>query len=84
MANTADGNYILTGVTESYSAGGKDCLMLKYGSDGALSWARVRGVTNDDVPNAVKMTLPSTPCASMNSRVIKLGCRIRINGKANT
>ena len=56
IAITTDGDYYVAGVTDSFGAGGGDFLLLKYTSDGALSWARTAGGVNDDGAIAVAPT----------------------------
>jgi len=46
---TADGGYVVTGETQSFGAGSKDVLVLRFDSAGGFEWARTLGGLDDDV-----------------------------------
>jgi len=48
LRHTSDGGYILAGSTTSYGAGGADVLLLKLDSNGAITWQKTYGSTEDD------------------------------------
>ncbi|MBN1148889.1 MAG: hypothetical protein JXA78_16635 [Anaerolineales bacterium] len=56
VAQTADGGYIVAGLTWSFGAGGEDVLLLKYTGDGTLSWARTAGGSGNDEAASVAQT----------------------------
>ena len=56
VAQTTDDGYIVTGNTTSWGSGGEDVLLLKYASDGTLSWAKTAGGGASDKANAVAQT----------------------------
>ena len=45
---TADGGYLVTGTTVSYSVGGEDFWILKVNAEGEIMWMRVFGGAGDD------------------------------------
>jgi uncharacterized delta-60 repeat protein len=53
---TPDNGYIVAGFTVSYGAGGSDVFLLKYETNGTLTWARTAGGPVWDSANAVKQT----------------------------
>ncbi len=54
---TADGGYIVAGFTESYGAGERDVLLLKFDNAGDLEWARTAGGSFDDYAESVQQTV---------------------------
>jgi len=50
------GGYLVAGFTESYGAGNSDAFLVKYASDGTLTWARTAGQTGHEVAQAVVET----------------------------
>jgi hypothetical protein len=56
VAQTADGGYILAGVTESFGAGGFDCYVVKTDLHGDTQWTRTFGGPHDDVGSSVAQT----------------------------
>ncbi len=53
---TTDGGFIISGSTESPSAGDLDALIIKTDSDGNLSWSKHYGGTERDIASDVKQT----------------------------
>ncbi|MFQ6613084.1 MAG: hypothetical protein ACE5D2_08300 [Fidelibacterota bacterium] len=56
VAETVDGGFILTGYTESESAGYQDVWLLKLDNNGDQLWSRTFGGPTTDEANAVKQT----------------------------
>jgi hypothetical protein len=56
VLETADGGYLVAGVTESEGAGGKDLMLVKTDSDGDEKWKKTFGGTGDDWGVAVLET----------------------------
>ncbi|MDD3035401.1 MAG: prepilin-type N-terminal cleavage/methylation domain-containing protein [Candidatus Saccharimonadaceae bacterium] len=48
ITQTTDGGYAIAGQTFSYTAGDRDVMIVKYMSDGTLSWSRTWGGTSQD------------------------------------
>ena len=48
ILETADGGYLVAGVTESEGAGGKDLMLIKTDPDGDEKWKKTFGGTGDD------------------------------------
>ncbi len=48
VSNTVDGNYIITGTTESFGAGGSDIYMVKVNPLGSLIWSTTQGGAQAD------------------------------------
>jgi hypothetical protein len=53
---TFDGGYILTGMTSSYGAGGKDVWLVKTNANGDTSWTKTYGGANDEGSYSVQQT----------------------------
>ena len=53
---TSDGGFIISGSTESPSAGDLDALLIKTDSDGNLEWSKTYGGTELDIASEVKQT----------------------------
>ena len=58
-AQTADGGYVLAGVTESFGAGGFDCYVVKMNSYGDTMWTRTFGGPHFDGGWSVVQTADS-------------------------
>ena len=56
IQQTSDEGYILTGYTDSYGAGGRDVLLMKLTSAGAITWSKTYGGSGDDYGLNVKIT----------------------------
>jgi len=56
VSQTSDGGYIVTGYTGSYGAGSLDLFLLRFDSEGNLSWAKTVGGTGDDRGYSVSQT----------------------------
>jgi len=56
VQQTSDGGYIMVGACESWGAGIRDMLIVKFDSDGAVEWARTAGGTGHDTANSVRAT----------------------------
>jgi uncharacterized delta-60 repeat protein len=56
LALTGDGGYIVAGYTDSFGAGSRDALLLKYTANGSLSWVRTAGGSSDDLAYSVMQT----------------------------
>ena len=56
IKQTSDVGYILAGYTDSYGAGGRDVLLMKLTSAGAISWSKTYGGSGDDYGLNVKIT----------------------------
>ena len=53
---TADGGYIVTGMTSSYGSQASDILLLKLDVDGNQEWIKTIGGTNQESGNCVRQT----------------------------
>ncbi|MHA2293941.1 MAG: hypothetical protein ACXACK_17420 [Candidatus Hodarchaeales archaeon] len=53
MTDTADGNFIMTGETRSFGAGGKDVWFLKIDTDGNLLWNKTFGLADAEWGTAI-------------------------------
>ena len=53
---TADGGYVVAGVTESYGAGGRDVYLIKAGADGSEQWSKTFGESGVDWGYSVQQT----------------------------
>ena len=51
---TADGGYVVAGVTDSYGAGDTDAWVLKLDANGGITWQRTYGGPGSDSANAVQ------------------------------
>jgi uncharacterized delta-60 repeat protein len=57
VAQTSNGDYIVTGWTSSYGAGSTDILLLRYASDGSLNWARTVGGHDEEYSYSIFETV---------------------------
>jgi prepilin-type N-terminal cleavage/methylation domain-containing protein len=57
IQQTADGNYILAGFTQSFGAGNHDFLLIKTDANGNISWAKTYGGSNIDRLYIIQQTL---------------------------
>lgn len=48
VAVSTDGGFVITGYTASFGGGSYDAVLLKYASDGTLSWSKTLGGTSND------------------------------------
>jgi len=53
VVETSHGGLVIAGYTNSYGAGGSDCLITKLYADGTLNWAKTLGGSSDDVAQSV-------------------------------
>jgi len=56
VAQTTDGGYIVTGVTNSFGSGDTDLLLVKFDSSGDLTWAKTVGGPDIDLGYSVAPT----------------------------
>ena len=56
VLQTADGNYIIAGETESFGAGGKDVWLIKTNSSGNIIWQKTHGGMGSDGAWSVQQT----------------------------
>ena len=56
VAQTQDGGFIVTAVTNSLGAGSDDFLLSKFASNGTLSWTKTVGGVGDDRAYSVQLT----------------------------
>jgi hypothetical protein len=56
VQQTADGGYVVAGSTSSYGMGYEDVFLLKYDSEGTLSWAKTTGGNDEDMARSVQQT----------------------------
>ena len=56
VQQTADGGYVVAGSTSSYGLGYEDVFLLKYDSEGTLSWAKTTGGNDEDMARSVQQT----------------------------
>ena len=77
VAQTADGGFILCGVTQSYASGGTDVWLLKTDSSGEESWSKTFGGNSNDYGYSVALTfdgyLITAGLASTNIQPSTLG-----------
>jgi hypothetical protein len=57
VQQTADGGYIVAGYTRSYGLAYENVFLLKYDSEGTLSWAKTTGGNNEDMARSVQQTV---------------------------
>ncbi len=82
MANSitavSDGGYIISGSTESFGAGGKDCWILKLKNDGSVEWQKTYGGSLDDSAVSVVETnegyLVACDSFSFGAAMVIYGC----------
>jgi len=56
VQQTADDGYIITGLTESYSAGDRDVWLIKTDVNGTVEWDNTYGGTESDIAFSVRQT----------------------------
>ncbi|MBM4448804.1 MAG: PKD domain-containing protein [Chloroflexi bacterium] len=56
VQQTADGGYIMAGITLSYGAGYADCYLVKTDASGNMEWQQTFGGSNNDYARAVQQT----------------------------
>ncbi|OGF66572.1 MAG: hypothetical protein A2Y62_01005 [Candidatus Fischerbacteria bacterium RBG_13_37_8] len=56
IAQTSNGDYILSGSTKSFGAGGSDILVIKLNGMGNILWKRTIGTTSDEYANEIVET----------------------------
>jgi uncharacterized delta-60 repeat protein len=56
IQQTADGGYIVTGLTRSFGAGGNDVLVFKLDTQGVVQWQKTYGGPGDDQAHSVRQT----------------------------
>ena len=56
VQQTADGGYIVSGLTENYGAGDRDIWLFKTDKNGDEEWMRTYGGTEEDLSKSVKQT----------------------------
>jgi hypothetical protein len=59
VKETTDGDYILTGNTGSFGAGGKDVYLIKTDANGDTLWTKTYGATDDEEGHSVVLTTDS-------------------------
>ena len=53
---TADGGFIIGGVTNSFGAGGQDCYLTKTDAQGNIQWSKTFGGSADETGHCVRQT----------------------------
>lgn len=56
VVNASDGGYLMTGITESFGAGGRDFWLVKVTSSGVMQWNKTVGGDQDDDARCVVVT----------------------------
>jgi len=56
LQQTTDGNYIVTGYTESFGAGETDAWILKFDSGGEILWQKAYGGSSNNVLRSIQQT----------------------------
>jgi hypothetical protein len=56
ITQTNDNNFIVSGSTESFGAGGKDVYLIKFNSNGDTIWTKTFGGSGDDWASSIKET----------------------------
>jgi uncharacterized delta-60 repeat protein len=56
VRQTSDGGYILAGYSNSFGTGGENALIMKFSSDGNVSWQKTYGGSSYDRANMIQQT----------------------------
>ena len=57
IVQTTDGGYVVTGLTESFGAGGTDVWVLKLDENGVIQWQKTYGGGGNEEAHAMRQTL---------------------------
>ncbi|MHC5081130.1 MAG: NHL repeat-containing protein, partial [Planctomycetota bacterium] len=69
----SSGNSYCVGFTESYGAGGRDIILVKYDVSGAIQWARTWGGAADDTSSGVAVDLSGNVYCNGSTRSFGAG-----------